>query len=863
MGRARARSAEEQARADEGLPPEGARLIKGTGPVPCDLMLVAEAGGKEEGLWGAPFVGKAGDVLTAYLKAVGIPRGGVFITNLYPYHPGPGDPAPTPAQIAAEEWRLIADLKRVKPRVVCAMGRLSMRWFLGPVNVGDTHGMPAYSEKAPGALVVGAYHVAAGFYSPATAALCQDDLSRVAYYLHNPPEVLTPPVPVIEEHHPDSLGASEVGGAIDTEGLVEDAWGLSVSSGIRPWGSVIVGGHPRLKGTVTFHHALHDLPVLRALGVDTAGLDYHDTMLMAFALQLEPQGLKALALRHLGLRMKEFPEVVRPHFDRAALAFLKEAALHTYPEPKERAIEDLAQRRWRVGRPHGAGRRILSILLSWAKQEDPEKPFKLEEAWEALPEEYRALAEDRVGRPFPRFSIHCVPRAEAVAYSGTDAVATNLVKPKLGALLDQRGLRRIYEMDRRALPFVDRLQETGMRVDLERLRVLEADLEAAKDKHIRTLRRIVGDRWFNPGSDDQVAKWLYQVRGIPVLKWTDGGQGSTSEDSLKLIRGYQGQDPEVAAFVTGVDEYREASKYLSTYVRVLFEKVRRDKAGDWRLYPELKATRVVSGRLSGWILTFPTRTDLGRRIRSCFTAARGWVVLSVDLSQIELRVMADHSCDPRMVRAFGRGEDLHVLTTSLIFKVPIAKVKKGSPQRYAAKTINFAVMYGISPRALLEQLYKEDIFDFTLEDCATFIREWFGAYPAVMEYLRACWKRAEKDGYIEDHWGRRRYLPNIRLDRGDLKGKAQRDAGNLPIQGGAHGCVKAVEPELLAYVDASAGALEPWMQYHDEFVLHVKQSEAPRVAEDVKAMMVGGASWLSVPVKADAGWGPSWGEAQH
>ena len=857
-------------RSQDSLATEG--LVPGVGPVPCPGMLVGEAPGYNEHVAHRPFVGKAGGVLTAYCKGANLARSELFVTNIYPFWTGAGNPDPTGEQIAAEEWRLERDIARVKPRVIAAIGRIATRWFLGDVDLETAHGIPNTSDRAPGAIVVACYHPASGFYDPELAAFAQDDLLRFSYFLHNPVEVKKKPRFKIRLRARPRV--EYVGGFLDTEGLPTGLgpWGFSWSKDGRESEVVIYREGwkpPRVRGLVTFHNALHDLVVLRAMGIDTNEIEVGDTMVRAYNLRLEPQALKALSFRHLGLKMREFDEEVRPHFDKLAIRWLRKAVKAEYPKPESIAVADLAKKKHREYKPQGAGRRIANLIRSYEK--DP--TTKLDKRWEKIGEtqwvdltaDYQRQATAVVGEAFPDFSIFCVPKKKAVRYSGLDAIATALVEPKLKRLVDEKGLAGVYEMDRRALRFVDRMQEVGLRVDVDRLFTLEADLEEMREERARDVRRVVGDRWFNPGSSDQGAKWLYSGKGLPVLRYTDSGRGSTSDESLWMLRGYHADDPDVRAFLEAEQEYREADKCLGTFVRPIIHFMRRDAIGDWRLHPRFRVTRVISGRNSSHdpnVLAFPTRTKLGKRIRACFVARDGFILLSCDASQIELRVMADHSRDPRMRRAFENGEDLHALTTTLIFHLALEEVSKWPEKRYVSKTINFAVMYGISARALLEQLYKAGIFDFTLTDCERFIREWFVAYSSVRRYLEALWKQAEVDGFVRDMWGRICYVPNLRVLDGPLREAAQRLAGNMPIQGGAHGLVKRAEIRLLDWIEENGLREEvlPWLQIHDELLIEVKEGEVGRMARVVEEIMTADQAKVSVPIVANSKWGRSWGE---
>ena len=861
-------------------------LILPSGPVDAAGMFIGEAGGVREHATRRPFAGKTGLVLTAYCRAAGLARPDIRITNVYPFWTGPGNPDPTPEQIARESWRLEAEIARVRPRVICTLGRHAAEWFFGdemePLEV--IHGVPMMSDRAPDSIIVPGYHPASGFYNPELASYAQDDILQFAYLLKNPVEVKDAPRIRIVLHEEAPAGWID-DPYVDTEGLEDRPWGLSWYVGDRDPDGTHVGHvwiyapgkrRPRFRGRVKFHNAPHDLKILRAMGYDTTEWEIDDTMVRSFNLRLEPQALKALSFRHLGLKMKEFDETVRPHYNRVALAFLNDAIVHAYPRPSPIVVDDYQKKKTRLYKPQGVGQRMKNILRTIAKKPDA----KIEKRWAKLgetsfkvdfTERFQWQAERAVGRTFPDFSIFHVPLEEAVTYSGTDAVVTGLVDAHLTRSIKAKSLESVYEMDRRALPFVDSMQETGLGIDLQELYALEADLEDIRGRSLRRIQKVTGNRWFNPGSGDQVGAWLYSYKGLPIKTWTESGKrGSTADAALKMLRGYHKEDAEVVEFISAVDEYREADKYLGTFVAPIFVYMKQDENGIWRIHSNFRVTRVVSGRLSSHepnVLAIPTRTKLGRRIRKVFKAADGYVLLSVDESQVELRVMADHSGDRRMRQAFENDEDLHAITCSIVFKIPLAEViaeKEGKhkSKRYLAKVVNFAVMYGISARALLDQLYKEGILDFELEDCQRFIDEWFVVYHTVRRWLEKTWARAEVDGFVRDMWGRMCYVPNLRVLDGPLQEAARRLAGNFPIQSGAHGLVKEAEAMLYRWVkkEGMRKDVRPWLQLHDELLVETRVRIVDEVADVVKGFMLAHQEKLRVPLKTDAAWGKRWSE---
>lgn len=745
--------------------------------------------------------------------------------------------------------------------------------------------------------VIGIYHPAAGFYNPELAAFAQEDVQRFAYYLLNPVDPKRAPLVDVEfvEEAPREIRDA----AVDTEGLEDKPWGLSWSPlkqrGPRTKTYVWIykpGKRvPRLAGFILFHNALHDLKILRAMGINTRGLDYGDTMVKLYALQLEPQSLKAAAYRHLGLKMREFEEVVRPHFNKVALRWLRRATLPDYPKPRPIPIADFKKRKFRIYKPWHAGRRIENMLRAYrnderkvARGEEVEKPVKLEKRWADLGESneraigssekidlteiYQAQAERAMGSTFPDFSIFQVPHDEAVQYSGVDAAATALIDAPINLLLKSRGVDRVYEdMDRRAIPFVDRMQEKGMRVDVEKLKGLESDLEELRTKSLHRVQRVVGDRWFNPGSGDQVAGWLYSHWGLAVQTYTDSGRGSTSDAALQMLKGHHAHEGEVREFIEGVQDYRESEKYLGTFVRPIFYYLREDWQGNWRLHANFRITRVLSGRLSSHdpnVLALPSRTALGKKIRYIFIAGDGYVLVSADFSQLELRVGAHFSRDRRMREAFETGVDLHTLTASLIFKIPMEQIAKDDPRRYCAKIVNFAVFYGISARALLDQLYVGNIFTFTQEDCQHFIDEWFKLYSSVPDFQRRLWREAEKNGFVRTMFGRICYVPNLRVGDEKLRDAARRLAANFPVQGTGSDTTKRAEIRVHERIEKTGMRDEVWpiLQMHDELLIESREERVDETKEILEACMTADAGLFSVPITADASSGRSWAEAK-
>jgi DNA polymerase-1 len=215
-----------------------------------------------------------------------------------------------------------------------------------------------------------------------------------------------------------------------------------------------------------------------------------------------------------------------------------------------------------------------------------------------------------------------------------------------------------------------------------------------------------------------------------------------------------------------------------------------------------------------------------------------------------------------MLRAFEKGEDLHALTARRLFRLsPDEDVP--NRLRYIAKTLNFAILYGITAKSLLEQLIVAGIYDYSLSDCERFIEEWFRLFPRVKLYLRRLWHEAEKTGEVRDWAGRLRYVPNIRLPEGSLKEKARRDVGNFPIQAGARELVKIAEADMMPWLRRIRELVLAILDIHDEVLFEVDEDVVEEVGETVRGYMVGeGRRRFGVPIEAGVGWGRSWGEAK-
>lgn len=398
------------------------------------------------------------------------------------------------------------------------------------------------------------------------------------------------------------------------------------------------------------------------------------------------------------------------------------------------------------------------------------------------------------------------------------------------------------------LPFIRVLAEmeyAGVRVDVNELAKLSQLLTERLHEMEREAYRIAGCE-FNISSPMQVGEVLFGKLQIDSkAKRTKTGAYSTTEEILEK---YRAANPLVDLIL----KIRGLRKLLTTYINALPELVNR-KTG--KIHTSYNQTVTATGRLSSSnpnLQNIPVRTDDGREIRRAFIADPGDIFLSADYSQIELRIIADLSGDNEMIDAFISGADIHQATAAKIYKVPIDAVTVD--QRRAAKTANFGIIYGISAFGLSERL------GMSRTEAKALIDGYFSTYPQIREYMDRSIENARRDGYVKTIKGRKRMLPGITSNNSVVRGFAERNAINAPIQGSAADIIKIAMVNI--YNEMEKGQLQSRMimQVHDELVFNVKSHELERVMEIVKRNMEN-AYHGRVPLVAAAGTGNNWLEA--
>jgi DNA polymerase-1 len=401
------------------------------------------------------------------------------------------------------------------------------------------------------------------------------------------------------------------------------------------------------------------------------------------------------------------------------------------------------------------------------------------------------------------------------------------------------------------------METNGMPVDVDAIKKLGAHFQQEIDQ----LRfKIQPHAWpgFNPASPDQVAELLFgRLHLKPGKKTASGTRFTTDDKTLERLK----HDHSVVPLF---QEFREVDKLKGTFVDGILSAL----TPELRLHTHLNHASVVSGRLSSSdpnMQNIPTESERGKLIRMCFRVLYGKRLGVYDLSQIELRVLADFTHDPVMTDAFKRGQDLHLKTASEISGTPYDQCDKHHPLRYPSKRFNFGMAYGISDEGLKDQLAMQGII-WTVEEVAKFRKEWFRVYAYVRPAMEAVWAYVRKHGYAVDTWGRPRRLPGIWSDSPRIRSESERMAFNHVIQGGAAGIIKKIMARLWLETAAMENALLApllWLlQVHDELLLEMYDWCDTKKVEEWVLNAMKTTVQLSVPMFGDGKVVMAWGEAK-
>lgn len=875
-----------------------AKIVPPSGRTPNRVLLVGEAPGAVEASFGRPFAGPSGREQDWYLSRHGLTSRMWRMTNVVQEYV-PGNPDPTPEQVARWAPVLEQEVRETRPELVVAVGRFAAQWFLGePATMEACHGLvhdagcfdPERADRSGGAPVIPVYHPAGGLYDGDMKAVIEWDYTQVARVLreleagrtvHGPRDAW-----LGLEDYRDVSGTElalelsvrqRTGGGVpvlslDTEGTPDAPWAIQVSWA-EGMGLVLRVEQPDFAAGIAalrqvydagalcvMHNAMYDLEMARVMGLDLSRTCHrlYDTMYAAYLLRLEPQGLKPLAWRWAGMRMRDYMGVVGDVGIGKQIAYLENVTEGRWPKPEPRVVleNDGTTRLYSPQRVQQTAARILADLYADKRDKDgaPVDPYK---RWGQVDRELRTMVEADMG-VMPVGTLADIPLDEAVWYSARDPDATLRVYHALSAELARRDLTRTMDEGMAVLPVFEEIQANGMpasRSHFTQLADRMTDEMLAIGAEISS--KHYGGRPINPNSDNQV-RTLLRMHGLTGAKRTKKGRKvSTSKQSIEHLR-YE--EPAIGL----VFDWREREHIRSAFCAPVLDRVPPDQ--DVAMVRcRIKTTRTATRRLASTdpnLLAIPSRTELGRMVRQGYQAPEGYLLGAWDLSQIEARFLAHESEDTLLTTFFRESRDIHRETAARVLGVGLDDVT--SDQRRAAKTINFGIIYGMQAQGLYTQLQSQGLRDWTIDRCEALREGWFRVYEGVAEYTERVARETRVTGYVRDCWGMYRYLPAVWADDASQRAEAERHAVSHRVQGGAQGMIQQAMTWLRPRVEKMRddGADVRWvLQVHDELIFLFREELAGELGALVMEALTGHCGMeLRVPIEASGATARTWGE---
>ncbi len=451
-----------------------------------------------------------------------------------------------------------------------------------------------------------------------------------------------------------------------------------------------------------------------------------------------------------------------------------------------------------------------------------------------------------IGSGAKQISMAWVDIARVTEYACADADITNRLSKLLEVELKGQGLWELFTgVEMPLLPVLLRMETNGVALDTSRLRDMSWGMGEKLARVESEIYDCVGHR-FNVNSTQQLAAVLYDELKLPRTKRIKSGYST----GASVLGGLKGTHPVIEFLL----EYRQLTKLKSTYVDALPVLTDPDTG---RVHTSFNQTGTTTGRLSSSdpnLQNIPVRTEEGRQVRRAFIAENeSSLLLSADYSQIDLRVLAHLSQDPRLLAAFAQDEDIHATTASQVFGVPLSAVT--ADMRRVAKTVNFGVIYGMSEYGL------EQATELSRQEAAQFIQAYFEKYSGVKDYLTSTKQDAAENGYVQTLLGRRRYIPEVNSSNAQVRMAAERMAINMPVQGTSADIIKVAMIDLQREMDRKGLEAKMILQVHDELLFDLPQQEVEELRVLVLQIMPN-ALKLSVPLKIDVKTGSNWDEME-
>jgi DNA polymerase-1 len=452
--------------------------------------------------------------------------------------------------------------------------------------------------------------------------------------------------------------------------------------------------------------------------------------------------------------------------------------------------------------------------------------------------------EEVAGKGARQITFDQVDIERATAYSSEDSdVAALLVECQKPKLIDHQLYRLFEEVEMPLIDVLADLEMRGITVDAGYLQDMSERLQIQMDALMEDIYRVAGEE-FNINSSQQLQKLLFEKLKLPTGRKTKTGY-STDVSVLEQLA----FEHELPKYIL---DYRHLAKMKSTYIDALPQLIHAETG---RIHTSLNQTITETGRLSSSnpnLQNIPIRSDLGRQIRRAFVAAPGHRLISADYSQIELRLLAHFTRDPVLTEAFRQGQDIHTRTAMDVFTVDESAVD--GDMRRMAKTVNFGIIYGLSPFGLASRLH------ITNEEARHYIDNYFARYPSVKSYLEGSIEKAREQGYVTTLMQRRRYLPEMNNRNRQVREAAERTAINMPFQGSAADLIKLAMVQLHQQIKTENLPCHMLLQIHDELLFEIPEAAVYEMVPRIRDVME--QVWdLEVPLTVDVGQGDNWAEA--
>lgn len=889
-------------------PPNGT-IVLPSGPQPADIYILGEAPGEAEALGSAPFIGPSGIQNDWYLSLFKLHSHDFRKSNVF-WEYYDKNPDPSDADIDRYRQLVIRDIWTTKPRLIIALGAFAMRFLLGSkASLEACHGIvhsPGHFDSSLASqcpsktkIIVG-HHPAYGLHQPAMKPIIYGDYEAISAAIKAIRAGLT-----LTPHPYDSLAGKElyldVTGrelsqiiranrsrittlGLDTEG---SPWSLQISFddgiayclracqpdlsiGIQALQSLVLD--PKV---LTITHCastpdgtMIDIPVCAKMGLDLRRAQIFDTMYAAYLRRTIFKGLKSISYRYSSGLLDDYMSLVRGAAKPLQAEYYRTILKHNWPIIERHVIEE-NDGTWRLYKPKPLNGLIKGILHSFetGKLNKDGKPIDLEEKWKDLLPQYKAYVEDKLG-PFPFSSLDHIPLEKAIAYSCADADFTRRNLPGLITDLESHGLTQLNREGQYLLPMWYSAQSRGMPVKKEKVVYLINRMNRICDETGSEISTLYFDgKPINPKSPPQTAKLIKRL-GIDTSKLKhskETGELSTAKDSIEHLRW---EHPAIDL----VFRYREAQHYRDSFGNGYLKKFSPEDTPETIKFVTtiIDPAKIETRRLSSSkgqdkkgfnLLNVPSRTTLSKLVRGCFVAPEGWKFVSVDFSQIELRVMAHLSHDPILTQIFLDGRDPHKEWTKFLFRTD----EVTELQRKFGKKIQFAMGYGRTPVSILQDLWQEGQFQWTLSQVEEARNAWFKRYAGVTAYRDRLIEEVRKTCIVYDEGGMPRYLPNIRSYKKYEREEAERQTFSHKIQGTAQTIIQRAMIYLRSIFESFEDNLIPiylLLQIHDE-LLNLAQDEYVELAGAVvqDAFMNHCGFNLTVPIVSEVSVGQSWDAA--